>query len=314
MRTPVSGIKKRPSGRFFWLFSSALILACAAVPTPSRFSAAEKMSGIGIDSRNVVVWLPPGYDGRPERRYPVLYMHDGQNLFDPSKAYGGASWQAHSTAERLVREGLIEPFILVAIDNSSNRFREYAPQKPLETLADSIRLGLRPQMREGELLADRYLKWIADSLVPSIDRRYRTQTNRGGRAIAGSSMGGLISLYAVCEYPEIFGSAACLSTHWPIRLDTNSAVFRRAFEPYLHEKLGVPQSPKPRLYFDRGSATLDRFYPVHQAAIDSCFEAWNYPPDRWLSLKFEGAEHNERAWALRFDGVLMWLFPVQKKG
>jgi hypothetical protein len=300
---------KRLYGRFFLLAIAASGVQCASVQSPARFSAFDDSNFEGLLPRKVIVWLPPGYDSESTRRYPVLYMHDGQNLFDPSRAYGGRSWEAHTTAERLIREGKIEPFILVGIDNSVHRFREYAPQKPLETVPDSVRMGLRPQMREGPLLADQYLKWISDSLVPSIDLRYRTKARAECRAMAGSSMGGLISLYGLCEYPELFGSAACLSTHWPIRLDSNSSVFRKAFEPYLFDKLGAASAPKPRVYFDRGSATLDRFYPPHQTAIDSCFEYWEYPDDRWLSLKFEGAEHNEQAWAARFDGVLLWLFP-----
>jgi len=300
---------KRLTGRFFWLyFGVSLLWGCSPAPTPSQRIAERPLTDSVLDDRAVWVWLPPGYEQHPERRYKVLYMHDGQNLFDSSAAYGGISWNAHTTAERLILEGQIEPFILVGVANSRHRFREYAPQKPLETLTDSLRLTLRPQMSEGPLLADRYVTVLCTELIPRIDQTYRTQATPEGRAIAGSSMGGLISLYSVCERPDVFGSAACVSTHWPIRLDTNSFEFRKAFEPYLFAHLGQLDSPKPRIYFDRGSATLDRFYAPHQNAIDSCFRAWDYPEERWQSWVFEGAEHNEAAWAARFEGVLRFLF------
>lgn len=304
---------KRLPGRFFWLLTLILLqVGCAPTPAPGRLIAEKPLTDSVLNERAVWVWLPPGYDQNPERHYKVLYMHDGQNLFDSSAAYGGLSWNAHKTAEHLILKGEIEPFILVGVANSPNRFREYAPQKPLETVPDSLRLTLRPQMSDGALLADRYVSVLCSQLIPHIDRTYRTQANPEGRAMAGSSMGGLISLYSVCERPDVFGSAACLSTHWPIRLDTNSFVFRKAFEPYLYTHLGQAGGPKPRLYFDRGSTTLDRFYAPHQNAIDSCFKAWNYPAERWQSLVFEGSAHNEAAWAARFDGVLRFLFGMDE--
>jgi enterochelin esterase-like enzyme len=123
--------------------------------------------------------------------------------------------------------------------------------------------------------------------------------------VAGSSMGGLISLYAALEYPKVFGGAACFSTHWPLSLKENSPAFTASMVRYLDKKL--PRSRKPKLYFDHGSATLDAWYEPHQLRIDSVMHAHGYDAGNWLSRSFPGAAHNEAAWKKRVPLALQFL-------
>ncbi|HZX29035.1 MAG TPA: alpha/beta hydrolase-fold protein, partial [Telluria sp.] len=170
---------------------------------PSRFVAA----------RNVDVWLPAGYS--PARRYNVLYMHDGQMLFDASTTWNGQAWQVDAAIARLVAAGRLPDTIVVGIwNNGPARFAEFMPQKVLATMdaaalqdLDRASPGERPQ-------ADAYLRFLVQELKPAIDRRYATWPDRAHTFLMGSSMGGLISLYGLVEYPDVFGGAACLSTHW----------------------------------------------------------------------------------------------------
>jgi enterochelin esterase-like enzyme len=252
-----------------------------------------------VAARRIDIWLPDGYDPAGRRRYPVLYMHDGQNLFDPATAYGGTEWQVDETLTRLKKD-----YIVVGIWNTPERFLEYMPEKPYRRLPADYRLKVQETFK-GEAKSDAYLRFIVGELKPYVDRTYRTRPGRKHTYIAGSSMGGLISLYAATEYPHVFAGAACLSTHWPLRLDENTPVFTDAMLAYLDARL--PMRPRPRLYFDYGTATLDAWYEVHQHRIDALLHEKGYSAKNWTTRKFEGAEHNEKAWAERFGGVAEFL-------
>lgn len=239
-----------------------------------------------VPARNVDVWLPPGYANDPRRRYPVLYMHDGQNLFDPALAYAGIDWDVDGAMTRLIGEGKLREAIVVAISNTPLRGREYMPAKAV------------PAQARSQLLSDEYLRFVAEELKPAIDATYRTRTGRADTFVMGASMGGLISAYAMAEHPQVFGGAGCLSTHWP------------ADDGVVIDYLGshLPDRRTHRFYFDHGTATLDASYAPYQARMDELLEraGWRRGRD-FTSREFPGGEHSERAWRDRVDVPLQFL-------
>lgn len=250
-----------------------------------------------VDARNVDVWLPPGYEQETGRRYPVLYMHDGQNLFDPGLSYAGVDWDIDGAMTRLIAEGKTGPAIVVGIWNTPKRLAEYMPQKavPGGNLA-----GVPGISRESAepIVSDNYLKFLVTELKPFVDARYRTLPGRPHTSIMGSSMGGLISIYALCEYPGVFGAAGCVSTHWPAG---DGIVIE-----YLRTHLPDPQTH--RVYFDYGTATLDALYEPFQRRADEVVKKAGFTEGiNWVTRKFEGAEHSEKSWRERAGIPLAFL-------
>jgi predicted alpha/beta superfamily hydrolase len=259
----------------------------------------EQFSSQHVAARHVDVWLPPGYAENPAERYPVLYMHDGQNLFDPAASYAGVDWGVDETITRLAEEGLIRAPVVVGIWNTPKRWHEYMPQKAfdLETGFNFQHILAKLQRRKPQ--SDQYLRFLVAELKPCIDQEFRTLTGQADTFIMGSSMGGLISLYAAMEYPQVFGGAGCLSTHWPASA--------KALARYVQSALPPPGSV--RFYFDYGTETLDADYEAHQRRIDAVMAAVGYEHGRdWLSQKFEGDEHHERSWRARLHVPLKFLF------
>lgn len=260
--------------------------------------------------RTVSVWLPPGYDSTRAAGYPVLYMHDGQNLFRADSANFGVEWQVDETLADLVEAGAVPPTIVVGLHSTHRRTREYLPRTPFRRQPDSVQRALRNEVASEsdsvDLLSDAYLRFLVDEVKPFVDRHYNTRPGTANTYVAGSSMGGLISLYALAEYPDVFAGAAGLSTHWALARTRTDTAFAVAVRDYLDERL--PALRSKRLYFDHGTRTLDSLYAPHQAIIDS-FLARNFPDDQWTSRVFDGAEHHERAWAARFDSVATFLLP-----
>jgi predicted alpha/beta superfamily hydrolase len=254
-----------------------------------------------VAPRPVDVWLPPEYDQQPNARFPVLYMHDGQNLFDPALAFTGIDWGVDEALQRLVETGLIAPRIVVAIWNVEKRWLEYIPHRPLQTPAGAAyrqaALAKYPGA-DNQVVSERYLRFLVEELKPFVDRTFRSQPGPAQTAIAGSSMGGLVSLAALCEYPGVFQAAGCLSTHWP-------ALGPAGIE-WLAEALPPPGAH--RLYFDYGDQGLDAEYEPYQLQADALLEQYGYTKNvDWLTLKFPGAEHNEAAWRARLDQVFQFL-------
>ncbi|HZI19311.1 MAG TPA: alpha/beta hydrolase-fold protein [Pyrinomonadaceae bacterium] len=249
-----------------------------------------------VAPRHVDVWLPPGYE-RERRRYPVLYMHDGQNLFDPKLSYTGVDWGVDEAMTRLISAKKVRPAVVVAVWNTPRRVPEYMPQRAIEQASPDAVAGFENQFNSPPL-ADAYLSFLVAELKPFIDSNYRTLTGRADTFVMGSSMGGLISLYAAAEYPKVFGGVGAVSTHWPAG---NGVVI-----DYLKRKL-----PKPgahRFYYDFGTATLDAEYEPFQRRTDELMRAAGYREGRdWVTRKFEGAAHDERAWRDRLEVPLIFL-------
>jgi len=239
-----------------------------------------------VPARNIDVWLPPSYATHPKRRYPVLYMHDGQNLFDPSMSFTGIDWDVDGTMTKLIDAHRVREAIVVAISNTPLRGNEYMPAK-----------AASPEQR-AYVLSDGYLRFIVQELKPAIDATYRTKPAREDTMVMGSSMGGLISAYAMSEYPDVFGAAGGISTHWPAN---DGAVI-----DYLAAHL--PARRTHRFYFDHGTATLDAGYAPYQQRMDAILREAGWREDRaFMSREFPGAEHNERAWRDRLEVPLQYL-------
>lgn len=263
-------------------------LAIASHPTfPSKH----------VDARNIDVWLPRGYDEAAPKRYPVVYMHDGQMLWDPADTWNHQSWEIDAAMTRLIAEKRIREAIVVGIWSTDKRFREYMPRKPVG--ASGLKMNeTEPPLARDAILSDAYLEFLVHELKPFIDSTYRTLPGRDDTFILGSSMGGLISIYALTEYPDVFGGAAGISTHWPAGADD--------VIPWLEKHLPAPG--RHRIYFDFGTETLDAAYEPHQRQVDEVMKRRGYREGvDWTTRKFEGADHSEKSWSARVDVPLTFL-------
>lgn len=302
-------------GRRAALALAVLALAgCASIPGPTasgsgQFVEWESIVASGLPDQRVTIWLPPGYDDT-RGQYPVLYMHDGHNLFDPAKSNFNKVWAADKAILQLVAEGRIEPHIIVGIwAPGEDRYRQYLPQFVADRATGALAASIREQTKGKPVISARYLAWLADELKPRIDAAFRTRTGPADTPIAGSSMGGLMSCYAIVERPDAFGRAACVSSHWPIALpeisDADRAHVVAIWQSWLARRLGAPRNR--RIWMDHGTATLDAYYPPFQKAVDASFHAAGWRRGRdWQSREFAGAAHEENAWAARLPEILAW--------
>jgi predicted alpha/beta superfamily hydrolase len=241
-----------------------------------------------VEPRRVDVWLPPGFPAPAGQRFPVLYAHDGQNLFDPRLANFHMAWRLDSALASLIAAGKIPPPVVVAVWSTPRRWPEYTPQKPFSRLPPAEQAAYLAEF--GPPASDAYLRFLVAELKPFVDARYPTLPGRETTFIMGSSMGGLVSLYALLEYPQTFAGAGCLSTHWPAAGGSLAA--------YLENH--PPDPRRQRLYFDHGTLGLDAGYGRYQERVDRLLEGAGYQPgESLLSLKFPGAAHNEDAWRQR---------------
>ncbi len=258
-----------------------------------------------VDSRTVAVWLPDGYSKK--EKYAVLYMHDGQMLFDSTTTWNKQEWKVDEIASKLLAENKTKKFIVVGIwNNGQKRHSEYFPQKPYNQLTqiqqDTITVQLQKKGRttgDFKPISDFYLKFLVTELKSFIDKTYSTKSDKSNTFIMGSSMGGLISIYAICEYPKIFGGAACLSTHWVGTFSAENNPIPEAFVNYLKNNLPNPKNHK--IYFDYGDKTLDALYPQFQKKVDIVMADKGFTNKNWLTKFFPGNDHSEKSWSGRLD-------------
>ena len=235
-------------------------------------------------------------------------MHDGQVLFERGRGFSSQEWEVDEWMTRLISEGKVKEAIIVAPWNSPKRFREYQPSKPFLKMseADQAMRDSLDQEYNGGPLADEYLRYIVEELKPYIDSTYRTHTNKQNTYMMGSSMGGLISIYAIAEYPHVFQKVACLSTHFPVSLRVNEPRISNYIISYLKDNL--PDGSDNAIYFDYGTLTLDSWYAPHQKRMDSAMVVLGYDVGRnWVTRQFVGAEHSEVSWRERLDVPLAFL-------
>lgn len=261
-------------------------------------------------SRDVLVWLPEDYS--QNEKYAVLYMHDAQMLYDKETSWNKQSWEVDSLAHALISSGRTMPFIVVGVNNFDNtRLYDYMPRRVFDYLPQEELQ--RSMINPDKIVSDNYLKFLVKELKPFIDSRYSTRPEAEYTAISGSSAGGLISLYAICEYPEVFGAAACLSTHTPMSLSesydeltASAPVWSKSLRDYLSEH--QPPVNSVKIYMDCGDQTLDAIYPIYQAKVDSLFRSYGWDENHYQSHVYPGHKHDENSWKRRFDIPLTEIF------
>jgi enterochelin esterase-like enzyme len=286
-----------------FLLSSNQLMAQKPTPSFGTIDRVENFNSKYVAARNIDVWLPENYD--KSKKYAVLYMQDGQGLYDASITWNNQSWDVDDVITKLLRENKIKNVVVVGVWNAqTQRHAEYFPQKPFDQMTqvekDTVTAQLQRASRTKEVfqpIADNYLKFIVTELKPFIDKNYSTYKNAENTFIAGSSMGGLISMYAICEYPTVFGGAACLSTHWPGSFSIEDNPIPNAFFKYMSENLPNPQNHK--IYFDYGDQTLDALYPPLQIRADDVMKAKGYLNTNWTTRFFPGDDHSEKSWNKR---------------
>ena len=240
------------------------------------------------EPRNVLVYLPPGYEKNPQERYPVLYMHDGQNLCNPQDAFGGVVWSVDETAQKLILADEVEPLIIVGIYNAGNcRLDEYTPVK-----SDRGKL----KGRGGN--ADQYGRMIIEELKPFIDREYSTKPEREFTGLGGSSLGGLVSLYLGLKRYDVFSRLAVMS---PAVWWANNQIIREVAK--LDERLPL------RIWLDIGRKEGSRIKHQVRALREILIaDGWRENEDL-AYFEIPNARHEESAWAERFGEVLKFLYP-----
>lgn len=263
------------------------------------------------------VWFPKSYDGSAER-HPVIYAHDGQNLFDPAICFAGVAWELDMAASVVeLNSGVMAP-IIVGIHNrgaQNLRANDYFPEKALSYMSEDDLEGsnIRETCAAG-FYGDRHAAFVATELKPLVDSLWRTKPDRSNTFAMGSSMGALASLYLFCEYPDIFGGAACLSTHWigslKMRPDyslEDDPACAAAILAYMDASLPAPGGRK--LYMDQGTTEWDAAYRGYEAQARKIAAKHGYSTDMGTLMTYDavGAGHNEWYWQQRADRPLKFL-------
>lgn len=293
-------------------------LLAAAQPQPQpgagRIERLPNFGSKNVAPRHVDVWLPADYTD--SKRYAVIYMMDGQMLFDASLTWNKQAWGLDAALARLVKDGKVPDTLIVGVWSTEQRYAEYFPQKVLAAAPTTLRHEYVSKAQAGKAQADAFLRFLVEELKPAIDRRFATKAGPRDTFVAGSSMGGLIALYALCEYPQVFGGAAALSAHWVgIPTAWGEARLRNAALPlamlnYLAANL--PGPGRHRLWADRGTDALDSLYAPSLALFGDLLHERGYTAADGMTKVFEGAGHNERDWAARLDEPLQFLLAPRR--
>lgn len=265
-----------------------------------------------IPNRNVDIWLPPDYN--PQKKYPVIYAQDGQMLFDPTTTWNNQSWDVDDVISNLSANDSIPEIIVIGIFNGdSKRLEEYLPEKVINRLSKEEKAFVYAKLREKGRTdndfvpySDNYLKFVVEELKPYIDANYATQKEKDSTVIMGSSAGGILAAYALLEYPQIFGSAICLSSHWIGIFQTENNPFPDQLIKYFDEKL--PLISNNKLFMDVADTGLDILYQPTQKRIDQLVMKYNIPKENWKTVYQKNAEHSELSWNKRLPEALKFIF------
>lgn len=251
----------------------------------------EFRSEIFRNQRFLRVWLPPGYNdpGNQEHNYPVLYLNDGQNLFQPNTAFGGVDWQVDETADRMIREGIVPPMIVVGIDNTgTERLREYSPYRMM-----------RPRLWRP--MGKRFPDFLTEEVMPFIEQRYRIAPEAKNTGVGGSSMGGAIALYTAIKRPGVFGRVLIESPSLFIGNQKLLRLSQRAkrWPERMYLAVGTRES---------GDEGVDRRAVENVRVVENVLRTAGLGPNRLRVNIVEGARHSEGEWAKRFPDALAFLF------
>lgn len=295
----------------------ALLVSCAKTTTPE---APFVQSNLEVTSGNlwradifspelnetikIDVWTPKGYTD--SKKYPVIYMHDGQNLFDANSTWNHQAWEIDSVLGSLIANKKVKPAIVVGIHSvDTTRIGDLMPERVVEMIPSGEVRDFIDLMCRGQYRADEYLSFIVNTLKPIIDDKFSTLTDSKSTSIMGSSMGGLISIYGVTEYPEVFGAAVCMSTHWTGAIGDN-ADFPTAMKQYLLDNF--PRNGDYLLYFDNGDCDYDSQYLPAYNEMNTLFDFLGYREGEKLKTGvFQGHSHSEKSWSERVNIPLQFI-------
>ncbi|MBL8276404.1 MAG: alpha/beta hydrolase [Pelomonas sp.] len=243
-----------------------------------------------VQPRDVQVWLPPGYERDTDQRYPVLYLHDGQNVFDAQAA--GAEWRVDEAAEQGVSSGRLRPFIVVAVASTPSRTLDYTPS-PM--LVPAERLGRPAPERQGGGVAA-YARFLVEELKPAIDARFRTRPGVADTAVGGSSFGGLASLWLALHRPETFGAALVVSPSvwWDDRF-------------VLRDAAAATPKPRPRLWVDMGAQEGEQAVTLARELAQRLGQR-GWTPENLRFTEDTRGSHDEASWARRVPAMLEFLY------
>ena len=276
-------------------------------PKPSRSRVVKYPRFTGsLPTRPLYVYLPPGYDEDPDRHYPVLYMHDGQNLFDAylDDTYTGVSWGADSAADHLITTGEIQSIVIVGVGHGEHmRIAEYLP--PYLTLRRRIQGTHRIRLVPGQ--ADRVAAYYADEIAPFIQTHFRVREDREHRGTCGSSLGGLMSAYLAWDHPEFARHHAVVSPSFWLTYNQEGGL-------EMLERMAAVQPPDVRIWLDSGTQDRngegDDGRALTAQARDVLTEIGFRDGENFRYYLADGADHSEGAWAERFPEILKFLFPA----
>ncbi|PQJ81528.1 alpha/beta hydrolase-fold protein [Polaribacter glomeratus] len=279
-----------------------------AVLASGKLLRVDSFPSVNITPRPVDIWLPSAYSA--EKKYAVLYMHDGQNLFDSTKTWNKQEWKIDEAATDLMAQKITRDFIVVGIHNIPDiRWQDLFPEKAMDFMDKDRKEGVYKRAKEGDFSidfkGDNYLKFIVSELKPYIDATYSVHADKENTFVAGSSMGGLMSMYAISEYPAVFEGAACLSTHWVGGMAEENNPFPSAIFKYVDAN--IPDPKTHRIYFDYGDKTLDRHYPQYASLVDDLYYKKGYSIENYRNLFFPDADHSEKSWQKRIHIPLSFL-------
>ena len=301
--------------------TATLVRTPNAAPSQGRIDRLHYFPSTFVTARNVDVWLPSNYN--PEKKYGVIYLHDGQNLFDGNSTWNHQEWGIDETMSAYQNQD----YIIVGIWNDGvNRHSNYFPQKVYESLTDKEKAAIMEAKRQNQsdvfhnpINSDDYLKFIVYELRPFINNTYNTYNDAAHTVIGGSSMGGLISMYGICEYPGVFGTAACFSTHWPGIFEMKNNPIPDAMVRYF--KKNMPNPINHKILFTHGTEGLDALYGPTQKRIDQIMAKSGYEidkylvdgtflPGNWKTQVDQGFGHEESTWQKQFkDNAAFLLTP-----
>ncbi|MEY3097508.1 MAG: hypothetical protein RL647_1098 [Bacteroidota bacterium] len=322
--------------------TATLVRTPNAAPSQGRIDRLHYFPSTFVTARNVDVWLPSDYN--PKKKYGVIYMHDGQNLFDGNSTWNHQEWgidesvAAYNSGITSTKKNQTDSsnsdlspkteYIVVGIWNDGvNRHSNYFPQKVYESLTDKEKAAIMEAKRQNQsdvfhnpINSDDYLKFIVYELRPFINKTYNTYNDAAHTVIGGSSMGGLISMYGICEYPGVFGTAACFSTHWPGIFEMKNNPIPDAMVRYFKNK--IPDPIDHKFLFTHGTEGLDALYGPTQKRIDQIMAKSGYEidkylvdgtllPGNWKTQVDQGLGHEESTWQKQFrENIGFLLMPT----
>ncbi len=262
--------------------------------------ARGKLHTIHTQNRRVDFWVPD----ESVAPYPVLVMHDGQNLFQPENSFGGKTWRVAEALSAMTDFAGNLPVVIGPWNSGITRAAEYAPQDAIEGSGEPIQF-VGEQTSE-VLLGNKYQLELLNEIIPAVASVIRLRTDRKSIAIGGSSMGGLASLYAIAKHPDKYGTALSLSTHFPMS--------SLKFVEHFMSLMPSPESGN-RLWLDHGTTELDASYAKHHEVAIEKLHALGYKHPQLESHIYPGTGHNEHDWSLRIKSILQWwLTDATKEG